>query len=586
VPDENDGKIYEMANPFTPTSTNNPPAVNAEPETQTVTLPGPASLDGTVTDDGLPAGSTLTRTWSNQTPGTGAVTFANANAEDTTATFSAAGTYTLRLTGSDGSLSNFDDITVTVNSSGGGGGTVLDIPVAANADDAEEPSTGAVDLGSSDLELGQDGSPQTVGLRFAGVSVPRGATITSAYVQFQADETNSNAVSLTVDGQASDTAAAFTTAAGNVSSRPRTAARVAWNPPNWPTLNARGADQRTPSLVSVVQEIVSRPGWASGNALGVMVNYVSGTGRRTAEARESGAAIAPVLHVEFSTGTPPPNTAPTVNAGPDQTITLPAGATLDGTVTDDGQPSGTLTTTWSQTSGPAGGTTTFGNASNVDTTASFSTAGTYVLRLTASDGALPATDDITVTVNPAGGATVVVDTKVAAAADDAEQNNATGAVDLASSDLELIAEGSVRQTVGLRFAGVAVPAGKTITNAYVQFNADEAWSGETAMTVRGELSPNAATFTTATNNISSRPSTSTVNWTPAGWPVDARGEAQRTPNLASVVQQIVNQGGWASGNAMAIIVTGTDPDRRTADAFEGGGTGGAKVPTLHIEYTG
>ena len=65
----------------------------------------------------------------------------------------------------------------------------------------------------------------------------------------------------------------------------------------------------------------------------------------------------------------------------DQTITLPSDATLDGTVTDDGLPNppGALTTSWSQVSGP--GTVTFADASAVDTTASFSAAGAYVLEL-------------------------------------------------------------------------------------------------------------------------------------------------------------------------------------------------------------
>ena len=93
------------------------------------------------------------------------------------------------------------------------------------------------------------------------------------------------------------------------------------------------------------------------------------------------------------------NHAPTVNAGPDQSMTLPAAANLDGTVTDDGLPSGgTLTTTWSKFSGP--GTVTFGNSALVDTTASFSTSGSYSLKLLASDGSLSASDYVTVTVNP------------------------------------------------------------------------------------------------------------------------------------------------------------------------------------------
>ncbi|MEO8427268.1 MAG: LamG-like jellyroll fold domain-containing protein [Verrucomicrobiota bacterium] len=97
---------------------------------------------------------------------------------------------------------------------------------------------------------------------------------------------------------------------------------------------------------------------------------------------------------------PPVNQPPSVDAGTDQTVTLPAGANLSGTATDDGLPNppGTLTTTWSRFSGP--GTMTFANPAALTTTASFSTIGTYVLRLTAADGALSSTDDVTITVNP------------------------------------------------------------------------------------------------------------------------------------------------------------------------------------------
>jgi PKD repeat protein len=93
------------------------------------------------------------------------------------------------------------------------------------------------------------------------------------------------------------------------------------------------------------------------------------------------------------------NTAPVVNAGAGQTITLPAAANLSGTATDDGLPSGTLQTTWSKIGGP--GTVAFANASALSTTATFSTAGNYTLRLTASDTALSSTSDVAIVVNPA-----------------------------------------------------------------------------------------------------------------------------------------------------------------------------------------
>jgi hypothetical protein len=96
---------------------------------------------------------------------------------------------------------------------------------------------------------------------------------------------------------------------------------------------------------------------------------------------------------------PPVNQRPVVNAGPDQTITLPSNASLTGTAGDDGLPNppGALTLKWSKVSGP--GTATFANANAASTTASFSQAGTYVLRLSANDSLVSRTDDITVAVN-------------------------------------------------------------------------------------------------------------------------------------------------------------------------------------------
>jgi hypothetical protein len=60
-----------------------------------------------------------------------------------------------------------------------------------------------------------------------------------------------------------------------------------------------GLDQRTPDITSVVQEIVNRLGWVSGNSLAIIV---SGTGARTAESFEGDSAGAPLLHVEYDPG--------------------------------------------------------------------------------------------------------------------------------------------------------------------------------------------------------------------------------------------------------------------------------------------
>ncbi|MBL8231524.1 MAG: VWA domain-containing protein, partial [Bryobacterales bacterium] len=99
--------------------------------------------------------------------------------------------------------------------------------------------------------------------------------------------------------------------------------------------------------------------------------------------------------VTWNTGV---NQAPLVSSGPPSTITIPGAATLLGSVTDDGLPAGsTLNIQWSQVSGP--GTTTFDNLRSPQTQATFSQPGSYVLRLTASDGALSSNAEVTVGVN-------------------------------------------------------------------------------------------------------------------------------------------------------------------------------------------
>ncbi|MGB5538984.1 MAG: DNRLRE domain-containing protein, partial [Gammaproteobacteria bacterium] len=188
----------------------------------------------------------------------------------------------------------------TAGGGGGGGGspTIVEVRVATGNDDAEERvSSGNIDLTSSDLELISDGgNAQLVGMRFTGVAVPNGATISNAWIQFKVDETNTGATNVNIQGETSDSALQFTTTNSNISSRGRTTASIPWAPVSWTTVGEAGPDQRTPDISAVIQEIVNRPGWASGND---MVMIITGSGERTAESYNGDAAGAPLLHIEY-----------------------------------------------------------------------------------------------------------------------------------------------------------------------------------------------------------------------------------------------------------------------------------------------
>lgn len=94
------------------------------------------------------------------------------------------------------------------------------------------------------------------------------------------------------------------------------------------------------------------------------------------------------------------NKKPVVSAGKDFSVEVNKDVQLQGVVSDDGKPNNVLSKKWTKISGP--GNVIFEDDSWVDTGVAFKTAGTYVLRLTVDDGELKNSDDLTVTVNPAG----------------------------------------------------------------------------------------------------------------------------------------------------------------------------------------
>ena len=191
-----------------------------------------------------------------------------------------------------------------------------------------------------------------------------------------------------------------------------------------------------------------------------------------------------------------------------------------------------------------------------------------------------------------------VSVRVAATSDDAEENFTTGGAmeALDSSDLELGSEGPPNdaegpQLIGMRFLDVNIPKGATINSATVQFQVDEDDKSGTpaSFSIFGELSPDAATFTTAAENISSRPrTTNTVTWPDVpSWTgqVGSAGPDQLTPDLSSILQEIVNQDAWAANNSLVLMIEPLTPDNydanRTAESFDGDPAG---APLLSVDF--
>lgn len=128
-----------------------------------------------------------------------------------------------------------------------------------------------------------------------------------------------------------------------------------------------------------------------------------------------------------------------------------------------------------------------------------------------------------------------------------------------------------QQTVGLRFADVAIPQGAKITTATLEFQSAASSNGTATYTIYGEKTGHSAEFTNASSNLTGRSDTSaTVSWTPtaAGWMAkETHSIAEDGADIKSVIQEIVNQTEWCGGNALSLFIEGTG-DARFAHAFE------------------
>jgi type IV pilus assembly protein PilY1 len=112
---------------------------------------------------------------------------------------------------------------------------------------------------------------------------------------------------------------------------------------------------------------------------------------------------------------------------------------------------------------------------------------------------------------------------------------------------------------GFRFQNVVIPDGATVAAARLEFTVDTTEDDAIDVQFHGELAGDAATFSVGdlpSDRISSL-TNAAVPWHIAndgGWWVS---EAQVSPDLSTVIQEVIDQPDWNSGNAIVIIMQPT-----------------------------
>jgi hypothetical protein len=162
-----------------------------------------------------------------------------------------------------------------------------------------------------------------------------------------------------------------------------------------------------------------------------------------------------------------------------------------------------------------------------------------------------------------------------------------GGTTLASGDLDLTYDAAfdVKVAVGLRFANVDLPSDAVVTDATITFTRIGATSpGTVTLDFVGQASDDAPTFVegSANFNITNRDTTTAeVAW---NWVGSWTTATATSPDLSSIVNEVLQRDGWSVGNALAFIITSDDSNElnfRRAVSYE---TNPATAPVLSITY--
>ncbi|MDP2226452.1 MAG: PilC/PilY family type IV pilus protein, partial [Moraxellaceae bacterium] len=137
--------------------------------------------------------------------------------------------------------------------------------IASVNDDASQSGTANNVLNADTTRLR---TTEYAGLRFGNVQIPQGATITEAWLTLTPSASQTTAAARgTVTIKAIDTVDAPTfnsTAAGRISGL-ATVGSTVWTPSAWTS----GVETSSGNIASLLQTLVNRPTWASGNAVGL-----------------------------------------------------------------------------------------------------------------------------------------------------------------------------------------------------------------------------------------------------------------------------------------------------------------------------
>lgn len=172
----------------------------------------------------------------------------------------------------------------------------------------------------------------------------------------------------------------------------------------------------------------------------------------------------------------------------------------------------------------------------------------------------------------------LINAAVATGNDDGQENVTTGAMFLTGL---AIRPGSDTVLYGAFRIQLDIPQGATIDDAVMEIYFPNSGQDNVGVDIQAEDIDDAPALTTTAFNISSRTlTTASVDWTDTNAAPSGAG-LYETPDISSVIQEIVNRASWEADNYIMIVMTGKSgyPNFWSYDR------GSSNAPNLKINYT-
>jgi type IV pilus assembly protein PilY1 len=519
-----------------------------------------------------------------------------------------------------------NDVRLEMNTMEVGAETLTSRVSQSNHDAEEDFSDGGVNTSSGSFELTYDDSntdKNVAAVKFADLALPANATITNAYVTFRARIADVGGLAeVVITGEANESGNFNSGDNGNITSRARTTAVVAWDL----DLSLAGEETiLTPDLSAIVQEIIGStdaPLW-SGSASTDQNDLViifepeaTGTalGRYDFYAYDQSSAKAPLLTVEYYVGAPPgsehsttglrfqdvfvPKNAVITSASIDFTaVQADAGQVTDLVIygEDNSDPlafstSNKIDSRTKTSASAAWSPLTWDTADNVYPTSELAAIVQELVNRTdwcggddmafiidgdagglrmaysrdANNGKQPLLNIQYEADSLVRGETCIeatVSKRIVEGKDDVEEDGNT--IRRNSDNLEF--DGST--SVGLRFTNMNLPEDAPIKYAYLEFDPYNSWNGTGTYVIEVEDTGDAAEFAQVNGMVDDRAWRSTsVTWTETeDW--DSQVNV-RSVDIKTLLQQVVDDTDWSLGNDIAFRIRKTSGSTREAESYD------------------